>query len=71
MMNVRPVDSEASARDGHPRLDGEEIWEVELLLPGGHVRGLIEAARRQGLTAGALARRLIADFLRRYETAQP
>jgi hypothetical protein len=45
--------------------DPEDIEEFPLLLTSSEVSALIEAARRQGLTAAGLARRLVADYLRR------
>jgi hypothetical protein len=60
-MNVRTV--EGPAITPRPGADSQDIWEVELLLPADHVRDLIEAARQQGLTAGALARQLIGTYL--------
>ena len=49
----------------HPE---SEVREVPLLLPAWQVTALEEVAYRHGLTAGALARRLIADFLSRSKT---
>jgi len=60
-MNVRPV--ERPAIGPHPGAESQDIWEVELLLPADHVRDLIEVAHQQGLTAGALARQLIGNYL--------
>jgi hypothetical protein len=62
-MEVWPI----ARLEENDRLRGEpeDVCEVELLLPRDHVCRLIEAAREEGLTAAALARRLIGDFLRR------
>jgi hypothetical protein len=49
--------------------DPHDIEEFPLLLTSGDVRALIEVARRQGLTAAGLARRLVADYLRRTQGA--
>jgi hypothetical protein len=46
-----------------------EVLEVPLLLPAWQATALEEVAHRQGLTAGALTRRLIGDFLRRFDPA--
>jgi hypothetical protein len=45
--------------------DPQDIEEFPLLLTSADVRALIDAARRQGLSAAGLARRLITDYLRR------
>jgi hypothetical protein len=41
-----------------------EVLEVPLLLPFWQARALEAVANQRGLTTGALARRLILDFLR-------
>ena len=43
----------------------DDLEEFPVLLQSGDVRDLIEAARKRGLSATALARRLVRDFLRR------
>jgi hypothetical protein len=50
-------------------VDPQDIEEFPLLLTSADVRALIDAARRQGLSAAGLARRLIADYLRRNRDA--
>jgi hypothetical protein len=45
--------------------DTDDLEEFPVLLQSGDVRDLIEAARKRGLSATALARRLVRDFLRR------
>jgi hypothetical protein len=54
----------APAAEGPAAPEGEVV-EVPLLLPGWQVAALEAAARREGLTLAAAARRLIRDFLRR------
>jgi hypothetical protein len=67
-MNERPgatlFATPARAADEPTSPEGEVI-EVPLLLPGWQVAALEAAARREGLTFAAAARRLIRDFLRR------
>jgi hypothetical protein len=43
----------------------DDLEEFPLLLQSGDVRDLIEAAAKRGLSAPALTRRLVRDFLRR------
>jgi hypothetical protein len=43
--------------------DDQDVEEFPLLLPPSDVRELIQAARRQGLSAPGLARHLIRDYL--------
>ena len=43
----------------------DDLEEFPVLLQSCDVRDLIEAARKQGLSATGLARRLVRDFLRR------
>jgi hypothetical protein len=49
----------------------EDIEEFPLLLQGGDVRDLIDAARQEGLTAAELARRLIRDYLHHVHSTLP
>jgi hypothetical protein len=42
----------------------DDLEEFPVLLQSGDVRDLIEAAAKRGLSAPALARRLVRDFLR-------
>ena len=42
----------------------DDLEEFPVLLQSGDVRDLIEAARKRGLSATGLARRLVRDFLR-------
>jgi hypothetical protein len=49
----------------------EDIEEFPLLLQGGDVRDLIDAARQEGLTAAGLARRLISDYLHHVHSTLP
>jgi hypothetical protein len=50
------------AVEGVSRVDAE-MAELVLLLPDAQVAALEQAARRRGLTAAQLARRLIREFL--------
>jgi len=63
-MNVSSLDGLGANYSEPPLPDTEDIWEVPLLLESAHVSALIEAAGQQGLTAGALARRVIEEYLR-------
>jgi hypothetical protein len=47
------------------RTEPQDIEEFPLLLGSSDVRDLIEAARRQGVSAAGLARQLVIDYLRR------
>jgi hypothetical protein len=47
------------------RTESEDIEEFPLLLSSSEVSALIEAARRQGISAAGLARQLVIDYLGR------
>src|SRR4051794_15255138 len=64
-MRLAPFETAAGLREARPFPD-EEIVELALLLSAGQAAALEAAARRRGLTAGQLARRLIRDFLDRH-----
>jgi hypothetical protein len=64
-MSLGTNDRAVLPREGRRRPDAEEVLEVDLLLPRRLVQALIEAGRRQGLSAGALARQVIGEYLRR------
>ena len=61
MIQQPPVESFAPVTDD---LACAEPQVAEVLLSAGQAAALEEEAHRQGLTAGQLLRRLVADFLR-------
>jgi hypothetical protein len=50
---------------GATALDGHDVVEIPLLLTARQAAALCRASRRRGMTAGQLARRVLADFLGR------
>ncbi len=56
---------------GVPGPDGPpDVAEISLLLPGWQLSVLEDAARLRGLTSGQLVRRLLRDFVLRYEDGE-
>jgi hypothetical protein len=62
MMQQSPVESFVPVADEVARAEPQV---AEVLLSADQAAALEEEAHRQGLTAGQLLRRLVADFLRR------
>jgi len=58
-----PDSQTARPPEGCVPFPGEDIFELPLLLPAEKAAALERAARAQGLTVGALTRRLIGAFL--------
>jgi hypothetical protein len=66
-MNERDLSrlTDVFGADGPP-----DVAEISLLLPGWQLAVLEEAARSRGLTSGQLVRRLLRDFINRYEDGE-
>ncbi len=56
---------------GGPHFGDEEVVEVGLLLPARQLSAFEAAARRQGLTAAQMLRRLLSGFLGEAEKREP
>jgi hypothetical protein len=54
-----------------PRFADEEVVEVGLLLPAHQLNAFEAAARRQGLTAAQMLRRLLSGFLGEADKREP
>ena len=67
-MGAMSADDRPAHEPDESRRPEGEVLEVPLLLPAWQATALEEVAYRQGLTAGALTRRLIGDFLSRART---
>jgi hypothetical protein len=57
-------------QDGHPVAEADVV-EVPLLLPGWQVTALERAAHQRGLTAAAMVRSLLRDFIAHGVPAPP
>lgn len=63
--HVEPYPDDTLADSNFERDETDDLEEFPVLLQSCDVRELIEAARKQGLSATGLARRLVRDFLQR------
>jgi hypothetical protein len=63
--HVQAYPDDALADSNFEKDETDDLEEFPVLLQSRDVRELIEAARKRGLSATGLARRLVRDFLRR------
>jgi hypothetical protein len=62
--HVQAYSDDAMADSNFEKDETDDLEEFPVLLQSCDVRDLIEAARKRGLSATGLARRLVRDFLR-------